>query len=120
MKANRFNALIVIMSLVPSLARAQDQGGMSNKIYGYGFVIGLIAIVALGTWIAGRLRAARLARTPCPNCGRTGLVEEEISILAPTQSQSGKGERRTTCPHCGHVTIKQIVYPAIETYQGGN
>jgi len=51
-----------------------------------------------------RRRAAKLAATPCPSCGKTGLREERVTLDSATQWAAGRGETRTICPHCAHTT----------------
>ena len=41
---------------------------------------------------------------PCPSCGKTGLTRTSVVIAEATEKAEGRGETRTTCPHCGDVT----------------
>lgn len=62
-------------------------------------------IAAIGALIFGlnRRAKAKLAATPCSNCGQTGLKKERVTIEEATETTEGRGETRLICPHCGHV-----------------
>ena len=62
----------------------------------------LAAIVAFFVAMSRRAKA-KLAATPCSSCGKTGLTRERVTIEPATTEAAGRGETRTTCPHCGHV-----------------
>lgn len=71
---------------------------------GMAWLLGLLALPVAGIIALRRRAAAKLAATPCPACGKTGLTRERITLVAATELAEGRGETRTTCPHCGHST----------------
>ena len=67
-------------------------------------VVGGVILAAIAGLIGlNRRSKAKLAATPCPNCGKTGLTRARVTLDAPTKDSEGRGVVRTTCPHCGHV-----------------
>ena len=72
---------------------------------GYGVLIfgGVIVATIAGLIGLNRRSKAKLAATPCPNCGKTGLTRARVTLEEPTEDHEGRGVVRTTCPHCGHV-----------------
>ena len=83
-------------------------------------------MVAIGGIIGLNKRAkAKLAATPCPNCGKTGtLSKESVTLTAATLDAPGEGERRTICAACGHVeaapyTIAQLKPDEKPEFSGG-
>ena len=64
---------------------------------------GLVAVVG-GIVAMVKRSAAKLAATPCPSCGKTGLTRASVVLQEATEKAEGRGETRTTCPHCAHVT----------------
>ena len=91
-------------------ARSPDaeEGGGNILLWIGGGIAALVALV-VG---ANRRAAAKLASTPCPSCGKTGLTRERVTLRDATEYSAGHGEVRTACPHCGNVetepfTIRQ-------------
>ncbi|SMY07626.1 TPM domain-containing protein [Flavimaricola marinus] len=90
----------------PASAAAEADGdaeGGSNVLYYVG--AGVAALIALIVG-ANRRSAAKLAATPCPACGKTGLTRERVTVEEATETAEGRGETRTICPSCGHVEAK--------------
>ena len=54
-------------------------------------------------------KAARLAATPCPSCGKTELRQERVVLAEATLEAAGSGEHRTICGACGHTTAEPFV-----------
>lgn len=86
----------------PDVASEEESGG-GNALYWIG---GVIAAAVAGIIGLNRRAAAKLAATPCPNCGATGLTRERVTLVEATEKQEGRGETRTSCPSCGHVTAE--------------
>jgi uncharacterized protein len=86
---------------------ASDCGG--NALWWIGGVV--IAAIA-GLVGLNRRAAATLRATPCPACGKTGLSKSSVTLQEATETTPGKGETRTTCAACGHVTAVTYVMSA--------
>jgi uncharacterized protein len=98
----------------PEPAPVADQPaaeGGGNALY---WVLGVIAAAIAGIVAMVRRSAARLAATPCPACGKTGLRQESVTLREATEKAEGAGERRTICPHCGHTTAVPYTIPRKE------
>lgn len=82
-----------------------NTGGGSGWLWALGLfgipVVGIIALV--------RRNAAKLAATPCPACGKTGLRVERVTVQQATGKTEGTGETRTICPSCNHMTAVPYV-----------
>ena len=87
------------------------EGGGSGVLLWIG--AGIAAVVALVVG-SNRRAAARLAATPCPACGKTGLTRSRVTLVPATETQAGRGEVRTTCPHCGHVEADPFEVPRLD------
>ena len=81
----------------------EGEGG-GNGLYWIG---GGIAAAVAGIVGLNKRAAAKLAATPCPSCGQTGLTRERVTIQDATEKYEGRGEVRTSCPSCGHVTAEE-------------
>jgi uncharacterized protein len=88
----------------PASAPAADAGG--NGLY---WILGAIAAGIAGIVALVKRNAAKMAAEPCPSCGKTGLVRETVTLAEATEKAAGRGERRVTCPHCGHRTATAFV-----------
>ncbi len=64
--------------------------------------LGLIGAVVWGGRAAAK--AIQNARK-CENCGARGLRPERVTLEPATANSTGRGERRATCPSCGHVAV---------------
>lgn len=81
---------------------------------GLWWILGIIAVPVLGIVAMMRRSAARLAATPCPACGKTGLRQERVTLAEATEKAEGRGETRTTCPDCSHSTAVPFSIPRAE------
>ncbi|GKY87582.1 TPM domain-containing protein [Sinisalibacter aestuarii] len=69
-----------------------------------GAVIGALIAVIAGISIFGRRISDRFSR--CPQCGTRGIHTEKHTLEKATRKATGRGEKITTCPHCGyHATV---------------
>jgi uncharacterized protein len=91
------------------------QGGGSGLYW----IIGLIAVPVLGIIAMVRRSAARLAATPCPACGKTGMRQERVTLAEATEKAEGRGEVRTICPDCNHATVVPFTMPRTARTAGG-
>ena len=89
-------------------SEAADAEGGGNALLWIG---GIVAAVAAAIFGLNRRSAAKLAATPCPQCGATGLRRERVTLTEATEAREGSGEVRTSCPSCGHVTTKPFTIP---------
>jgi uncharacterized protein len=93
---------------------ASAEGG-GNALY---WVLGVIAAGIAGIVAMVKRSAAQLAATPCSSCGKTGLTRASVLLAEATEKAAGRGETRTTCPHCGHVDAVPYVIAAKERAAG--
>ncbi len=93
----------------PVAAAPEEVPAGSNRLL-YWIGAGAAAVVALIIG-ANRRAAAKLAATPCPSCGKTGLTRARVTLEPATEKHEGHGEVRTTCPHCGHVDAVPFTVP---------
>ncbi len=96
-----------IPQAVPASSETESKSS-GNALW---YIIGGIgaAIAALIGW--GRIKAAKLAATPCPNCGKTELSKERVVLKEATLDAQGSGETRTVCGACGHSTAEPFTIP---------
>ena len=83
-----------------------DGGGL-----GIWAILGPIGAIIAALFGLSRLRAARLAKEPCPQCGKPGLKREKITLQAASEMAEGRGENRVTCLACSHTTATPFVIP---------
>ncbi|GGL75009.1 TPM domain-containing protein [Wenxinia marina] len=95
----------------PVGAAGGDAEGGGNALLWFG---GIIVAAAAGIWALMRRSAAKLAAMPCAACGKTGLTRERVTLQEATVDHAGRGEVRTTCPHCGHVEREGYTIPREE------
>ena len=88
----------------PAETPAETGGGS-----GWLWALGLFGIPVVGIIALVRRNAAKLAATPCPACGKTGLQVERVTVQQATGKTEGKGETRTICPSCNHMTAVPYV-----------
>ena len=81
-------------------AAPEDSEGGGNALIWIGGVVAAIIAVIVGL---NRRSAAKLAATPCPSCGKTGMTRSRVTLVEATETAEGSGETRLTCPSCGHV-----------------
>lgn len=87
---------------VEATAPPQGNGESSNILW---YILGGLAAGAAAVFGLNRRAAAKLAATPCPNCGVAGqLSKDRETLVEPTETEEGQGETRTTCAACSHVT----------------
>lgn len=100
-----------IMGIVPATPASAPSGEGGGGLW---WLVGLVAVPVGGVvWANGR-RAAKLAATPCPACGKTGLTESRTTLAPATETVEGRGETRNTCSHCGHVTAVPYAIARLE------
>lgn len=95
-----------------------------GKGHGFYWFIGAIVAAFGGVFMLKRRSAAKLAATPCPACGKTGLQRQRVTLQEPTATEPGRGEVRTTCPSCGHgsaapFTIAVKAHEKPDNFGGG-
>ena len=90
-------------------ADGAEGGGNGLLIFG-----GVILAAIAGLIGLNRRSKAKLAATPCANCGKTGLTRTRVTVTEPTETSAGQGAVRTTCPHCGHVEEEGFTIPKRE------
>lgn len=81
-------------------------GSTPSETAGDGGGIGIGAILAaIVAAIAGLIGWSKYKRATrkCASCGKTGLTFENVVLKEATEAATGAGERRVTCPHCGHM-----------------
>lgn len=100
------NGLLDRLVAPPPPAPAQAPAGDTGGGGGLWWLLGLVAVPVLGIVAMVRRSSAKLAATPCPACGKTGLVRERVTLQEATASAEGRGEVRTRCPSCGHTTAE--------------
>jgi uncharacterized protein len=102
---------VAASSPAPEAGEAGEAGGGSGILYYLGG--GVVALIGLVT-LLNRRSAAKLAATPCPACGKTGLTRERVTLVQPGPTAEGRGEMRTTCTACGHMTAERFAIPKLE------
>lgn len=105
------NGLLDRLVAPPPAAPAAAPAGESEGGGGLWWLLGLIAVPVLGVVAMVRRNTAKLAATPCPACGKTGLVRERVTLREATPTAEGRGELRTRCPSCGHATSEPFTIP---------
>ena len=106
----------------PAASSGTPSEGGSNILIWIGGVIAALVALIIG---ANRRAKTKLAATPCPSCGKTGLTRERVTLLAASETTEGRGEVRTTCPSCGHTAAepftiaKREAKPAEKKSDGG-
>lgn len=96
-------------------AASEDSEGGGNALIWVGGVVAAIIAAIVGL---NRRSAAKLAATPCPSCGKTGMTRSRVTLVEATETTEGSGETRLTCPSCGHVEATPFTIsakPAKET-----
>jgi uncharacterized protein len=89
-------------------APATEGEGGGTALYWIGGIVAAAIAAIVGM---NRRSAAKLAATPCPACGKTGLSRERVTTRAATETAEGAGEVRTSCPSCGHTTTEPFTIP---------
>jgi uncharacterized protein len=102
---------VAASSPAPEAGEAGEAGGGSGILYYLGG--GVVALIGLVT-LLNRRSAAKLAATPCPACGKTSLTRERVTLVQPSPTAEGRGETRTTCSACGHMTAERFAIPKLE------
>ncbi len=105
---------IAVRILGISVAEAPSgsaEGGAEEGGGALWWLLGLIAAPVGGIVWFNKRKAAKLAATPCPSCGKTGLTQSRNTLVAATTTMEGQGETRTTCPHCGYSTAAPYRIP---------
>ncbi|MBL4813521.1 MAG: TPM domain-containing protein [Rhodobacteraceae bacterium] len=82
-----------------------DEDGGSGLLW----LAGLIGIPAALIALMVRRSKAKLAQTPCENCGKTGLSRSSHTLKEATVTSEGEGEVRLTCPSCNHIAATPFV-----------
>jgi uncharacterized protein len=68
------------------------------------YVLGGIVAAVAALFGLNRRAKAKLAATPCTNCGVAGqLSKDRVILVEATETDEGKGEAQTICAACGHV-----------------
>ena len=88
-------------------------GGSEGDGLGIWAILGPIGAIIAGLFGWSRVRAARLAKEPCPQCGKPGMKRERITLQAASEMAEGRGENRITCLSCGHTTATPFVIPMV-------
>ena len=101
--------------------RPASDGEGGNGLW---YLLGGIGAVIAGLIGWGRVKAARLAATPCSSCGKTELSRERVVLNDATLEEEGDGEIRTICGACGHTTAEPFTIskkspPKEDSFDGG-
>ena len=95
---------VVDPNAIPTEPDSSGEGG-GNILW---YILGGVVVIVGGIVGLNRRATAKLAATPCPNCGKTGTLSKERETLeAATVDHEGRGEKRTVCSACGHVEAEQ-------------
>jgi uncharacterized protein len=93
-------------------AGEEPTGGSGNSVSGIiGAIIGAVLAVAMGAAIFGRRIRDRFSH--CPECGTRGIRTERHTLDAATRSSTGRGEKTTSCRHCGYHGTTFYTIPRI-------
>lgn len=97
---------------------SDENNGSGNTLY---YVLAAVVAAIAGIFGLNRRAAAKLAATPCTNCGKTGLQKSREVLSEATLEAEGRGETRLTCPSCGHVDATPFTISKLkpEGPQGG-
>ena len=106
---------------VNATAPASSEGGDSNALW---YILGALAAGVAAVFGLNKRAAAKLAATPCENCGVAGqLSKERVTLTEATETAEGSGEVQTTCGACGHVTRDPFTIsmkqPKEDKFEGG-
>jgi uncharacterized protein len=104
-----------------SVPATDGESGSSNVLW---YVLGAIGAGVAAIFGLNKRAAAKLAATPCSQCGVAGqLSKGRETLLEATETTEGEGERTTTCGACGFVERESYTIPkkkpAEDTFKGG-
>lgn len=112
----------VVRNTQADIPSSAPDGAGGNILY---YILGGIVAGGLALFGLNKRAKAKLAATPCSNCGVAGQLSKDRNTLAEaTETTEGQGETTTTCGACGHIdrdiySISKKRPKEEETFEGG-